>query len=193
MKRSYLFLAEGFEEIEALTPVDVMRRANLEIHTVAIGPDRAVKGAHGVTVMADMTFSEMRSLAGRADWLILPGGMPGASNLAAFTPLNDLLLAHAAEGGNIAAICAAPAVVLGPLGLLDGKAATCYPGFEKLAPNALWQEQRVVAIPHLVTANGPSSALPWALTILAADSGDTTAHEVGSGMLFYDKKTNFYF
>ena len=127
MKSSYLFLAPGFEEVEALTPVDVMRRAGIDVKTVSVTASRDVEGAHGVTVKADMTFDEADF--SDCDWLVLPGGMPGATNLYECKPLCSLLLKHNAEGGHIAAICASPAVVLGGLGLLDGKEATCYPGF----------------------------------------------------------------
>ena len=115
MKPSYVFLAEGFEEIEALTVVDVLRRAGMEVRTVSITPLRNVRGAHGIEVVVDDVFAEAE-LSG-AEWLICPGGLPGASNLAAFEPLCDALKAHRR---GIAAICAAPAVVLAPLGLVDG-------------------------------------------------------------------------
>jgi 4-methyl-5(b-hydroxyethyl)-thiazole monophosphate biosynthesis len=127
-----------------------------------------------------------------AEWLILPGGMPGATNLSEFAPLNSLLISHA-QRGKIAAICAAPAVVLAPLGLLDDKEATCYPGFEKLMPKAIRRDSPVIALNNIITANGPSSALRFALAIVANSMGDEVAQEVGSGMLFYPKSMNFYF
>ncbi len=115
MHRSYIFLAEGFEEIEALTVVDVMRRAGMDVKTVAITSERVVTGAHGIPVTADLLFKEADF--GGSEWLILPGGMPGSTNLAADEALCDLLKVHK---GKIAAICAAPGVVLAPLGLLEG-------------------------------------------------------------------------
>lgn len=190
MKSSYLFLATGFEEVEALTPVDVLRRAGMDVKTVSIYPTKEVVGAHGVTVKADLTFDEVDFA--ECDWLILPGGMPGATNLYDYKPLCSLLLKHNTEGGHIAAICAAPAVVLGELGLLDGKEATCYPGFESVAPQAVFQERRVVVSGNIVTANGPSSALVFALTIVAESKGDSDAKKVGEGMLFYDSVLNYY-
>lgn len=119
MKKSFVFLATGFEEIEALATVDVLRRAGIEVTVVSIYKDRMVTGAHGITVAADVVmagadFSD-------CDWLICPGGMPGSEHLAKFEPLTELLKQHNANGGRIAAICAAPAVVLAPLGILDGK------------------------------------------------------------------------
>lgn len=190
MKNSYLFLAPGFEEVEALTPVDVLRRAGIEVKTVSVTSSHSVEGAHGVSVKADMTFDEADF--SDCDWLILPGGMPGATNLYDFKPLCSLLLKHNAEDGHIAAICAAPAVVLGELGLLDGQEATCYPGFESVAPQAIFQPRRVVVSGNIVTANGPSSALVFALSIVAETKGDSEAKKVGEGMLFYDKHLNYY-
>ena len=185
MKSSYLFLAPGFEEVEALTPVDVMRRAGIDVKTVSVTASRDVEGAYGVTVKADMTFDEADF--SDCDWLVLPGGMPGATNLYECKPLCSLLLKHNAEGGHIAAICASPAVVLGGLGLLDGKEATCYPGFESVAPKSIFPDRKVVVSGNIVTANGPSSALVFALAIVAEAMGDSVAKQVGEGMLFYEK------
>ncbi len=180
MKNSFLFLADGFEEIEALATVDILRRAGVEVSTVSIYDHKHVKGAHGVEVNADLTFKE--AAFGGSDWLILPGGMPGASNLYAFSPLTDLLKIH---HGRIAAICAAPAVVLAPLGLLKGLEATCYPGFEGACKegDAIMKDQRVVATERIITANGPSSAIPFALAIVEATKGKAVANEVAGGML----------
>ena len=113
MNTSYLLLADGFEEIEALSVVDIMRRAEMEVLTVSITDSKTVTGAHGIPVIADVTFAEVDCSA--AEWLILPGGMPGALNLAAKSELRELLKAQNIKGGKIAAICASPAVVLAPL------------------------------------------------------------------------------
>lgn len=190
MNRSFLFLAEGFEEIEALTVVDVMRRAGMDIKTVSITDKRDVAGAHGIVVTADITWAEAD--CSNAEWLIAPGGMPGASNLAAFEPLCKLLKAHS---GKIAAICAAPAVVLAPLGLLDGLKATCYPGFEEamVAGGAEMSQKRVEVTDRIITANGPSSALAFALAIVAASLGESVAQQVGAGMLLYPERMAYYF
>lgn len=190
--RSFLFLATGFEEIEALTVVDVMRRAGMSVSTVSITSDKMVKGAHGIGVEADLTFKEADFAD--AEWLIVPGGMPGAQNLHDFEALNDLLKVHAAKG-KVAAICAAPAVVLAPLGILDGKEATCYPGFEQQVEDGggIRRDAPVVALQNLITGNGPASALRFALAIVANSLGESYAHEVGSGMLYYPKAMNFYF
>lgn len=181
MAKSYLFLADGFEEIEALTTVDLLRRGGMDVLTVSITDDSLVTGANGITAQADTLFGDTDF--DDAEWLIIPGGMPGATNLAAFEPLNDLLKRHA-EHGKIAAICAAPAVVLYPLGLLDGLTATCYPGFEAQCPKTEMTGQRVVAHERIITANGPSSAFPFALAILANSMGEDVARQVGEGTLY---------
>lgn len=186
--RSYLFLAEGFEEIEALTVVDVMRRAGMDVKTVSIATKHSVRGAHGVEVTADILMKDVDMA--NAEWLILPGGLPGSSNLAACATLNDMLRKQSAEGGKIAAICAAPALVLAPLGILDGREATCYPGMEQHCPKAIMRPDRVVALDNLITGNGPSSALRFALAIVANSMGESQAQAVGSAMLFYANNNN---
>lgn len=182
MKESYLFLAPGFEEIEALATVDVMRRAGMKVNTVAVNNTNEVTGANGITAIADCNLNDVD--CSENEWLICPGGMPGASNLAASAKLNELLTRQHKNGGKIAAICAAPAVVLAPLGILDGRDATCYPGFENECPNAnIKQDTRVVALDTLITGNGPSSAIPFALAIVANSCGQETADTIASGML----------
>lgn len=193
MKTSFLFLAPGFEEIEALTVVDVLRRGGMDIKTVSILPARNVTGAHGIEVVADMTMADAR-VAADAEWLIVPGGMPGSVNLAECDALGEMLKRHYDAGGKIAAICAAPAVVLAPLGILDGREATCYPGFGDKCPDAVMLDDRpVVALDTLITANGPSSALKFALAILANSMGADIAGDVGAGMLYYPAGEQFYF
>ena len=180
--KNFLFLADGFEEIEALATVDILRRAGMDVTTVSIKHDHIVKGAHGVPVVADVTFKEADFNG--SDWLILPGGMPGASHLHEFGALNDLLKVHATKG-RIAAICASPAVVLAPTGLLNGKKATCYPGFEDalVQGGAEPQNERVVVAGNILTANGPASATPFALEIIRLTKGHEAAAQVAEGML----------
>ena len=191
MKTSFLFLAQGFEEIEALTVVDVMRRAGMDIKTVSITDNHKVCGAHGIAVEADKLIDEVD--LSDAEWLIAPGGMPGSTNLANCDRLCAALSKHHAKQGKIAAICAAPAIVLAPLGILDWKDATCYPGFEDNCHQAIMRDTPVVALNSLITANGPAAALRFALAIVANSMGEGIANEVGSGMLFYPKEVNFYF
>lgn len=186
MKESYLFLAEGFEEIEALTAVDVLRRAGIPVKTVSITSSLQVKGAHGIIVTADLIYDN--TLFTKAQWLILPGGMPGATNLFEFAPLNGLLENQAkSKEGRIAAICAAPAVVLGQLGLLDGHKATCYPGFEEMLKGATVEKKDVVVSGKFVTGNGPANAMNWALTIVAETLGEHKAIEIANGLLLYPR------
>lgn len=195
MNESFLFLAEGFEEIEALTAVDVMRRAGINVKTVSITRALQVKGAHGIIVNADVLYDN--TLFNSAKWLVLPGGMPGATNLYEFAPLQGLLRRQAeSSGGRIAAICAAPAVVLGQLGLLKGHHATCYPGFENLLKGAIVETAPVVVDEKFVLGNGPANALLWALNIVKEEKGVNVAEQVANGMLYYpttsDKIVNYF-
>lgn len=195
MNESFLFLAEGFEEIEALTAVDVMRRAGINVKTVSITRALQVKGAHGIIVNADVLYDN--TLFNSAKWLVLPGGMPGATNLYEFAPLQGLLRRQAESSeGRIAAICAAPAVVLGQLGLLKGHHATCYPGFENLLKGAIVETAPVVVDEKFVLGNGPANALLWALNIVKEEKGVNVAEQVANGMLYYpttsDKIVNYF-
>ena len=193
MKRSYLFLAPGFEETEALATVDVMRRAGMEVLTVAINPENSEKvcGAHGVVVVADLLPEDADFTD--VEWLICPGGMPGAQKLADSRSVTEALRAHAAKGGKIAAICASPALVLAPLGILDGREATCYPGMQPESDKIVMRDAPVVALDNLITGNGPASTLAFALAIVRRSCGDAVAQQIGSGMLVYPKSMNFYF
>ena len=179
MCRSFIFLAEGFEEIEAITVVDVLRRAGMDSKTVSITSDRSVTGAHGITVMADMTLGDADF--GDAEWLILPGGMPGATNLVSNETVCSLLKEHK---GKIAAICASPGVVLAPLGLLEGRDATCYPGFEEHLTGAEYTKQGVVTDGLVTTARGLGYALDLGLEISALLVGKETAAEVKDGIQY---------
>lgn len=195
MKESFLFLANGFEEVEALTAVDVMRRAGIPLKTVSITSALQVTGAHGVTVNADVLYDNTMFTSPK--WLVLPGGMPGATNLYEFAPLQGLLKRQAESAeGRIAAICAAPAVVLGQMGLLQGKKATCYPGFENLLKGAEAEEKPVVIDGKFVLGNGPANALMWALAIVKEECGVKEAEDIAAGMLYYKKveeNTDHYF
>lgn len=178
---NYVFLADGFEEIEALATVDVMRRAGMEVTTVSINPTAEVTGAHGVKVVADTTIDKIN--ATDADWLILPGGMPGATNLRQCRPLCDALLKHNEKEGHIAAICASPTIVLATLGLLQNREATCYPGMQNHDCGVNWSDAIVVTDGHIVTGRGPAAACDFALAIVAHTCDPETADEVAEGML----------
>lgn len=188
MKTSYVFLADGFEDIEAITVVDVLRRAGMPVKTVSITSSLSVKSAHGVIMGADVLFGSLR--CDEAEWLICPGGMPGAVNLYEFAPLGGLLKQHAACGGKLAAICAAPAVVFGQLGLLQGREATCYPGFEDKCAGATMVDTAVVSSPDMVLGNGPANALAWALAIVRESLGEQTSRKVANDMLLYPRAVN---
>lgn len=181
MKTSYLFLADGFEEIEALSTVDIMRRAGMDLKTVSIKDTRDVTGAHGVTVKADILFDEAD--CEDAEWLICPGGMPGTKHLADFKLLNDALVAHNDKGGKIAAICAAPALVLSPLGILEGRKATCYKGMEGMCEGVEMVDTHVVALDTLITGQGPAAATRFGLAIVANSMGASLAQDVADAML----------
>ena len=184
MNDSFIFLADGFEEIEALTAVDVLRRAGMRVKTVSITSSLQVTGAHGVTVTADVIYDN--TLFTNPEWLILPGGMPGAQNLHDFAPLQGLLKRQAQlQEGRIAAICAAPAVVLGELGLLEGHEATCYPGFENLLSGAEAVDAPVVTSGKFVLGNGPGNVFAWALTIVKETLGEQKALSLGGDLLIY--------
>lgn len=189
MKDSFVFLAEGFEEIEAITVIDLMRRAGLPVKTVSITTALQVTGAHGVTVKADLLFDN--TLFKDAEWLILPGGMPGATNLYNFGPLQGLLKAQAeSRSGRIAALCASPAVVLGQMGLLKGEKATCYPGFEGMLEGAEVVDAPVVTSGRYVLGNGPANAMAWALTIISETISSQEALKVANGLLLYPRDNN---
>ena len=181
MKETYVFFADGFEEIEALTCVDVLRRAGMPVTTVSINPGLEVKGAHGVTVLADSLFDD--NDYNDAEWLVLPGGIPGAPNLAAHEGVCDALSAQDERGGKLAAICASPAMVLGPLGILMDREAVCYPGLEDTVEGVRWAKTPVAVDGNVVTGNGPAAAAPFALTIVAQTLGHAAAAEVTAGML----------
>jgi 4-methyl-5(b-hydroxyethyl)-thiazole monophosphate biosynthesis len=179
-KTVLVVLADGFEEIEAVTPIDVLRRAGLEVTVAGVGKKR-VEGAHGVRFEADV---ELERFSGTPDAIVLPGGMPGAKNLAASRELAALLGRLNAAGKVIGAICAAPGVVLAPQGLLEGRKATCYPGYEKgFGPKTTFTASRVVWDGNVVTSRGPGSALEFALELAAKLAGEAVAAKLSEGML----------
>ncbi len=174
----YLFLADGFEEVEALTPLDILRRAGLDVRTVSLGADRTVTGAHNITVEADLS-GEIFAAAGdhRPDMIILPGGMPGTTNLDRSSLVEAALQDALASEAYIAAICAAP-MMLGKRGLLEGKRATCYPGFEDFLFGAAEIGGKVVTDGKLITAAGMGVALDFGLTLAAALTDEATAAQI---------------
>ena len=180
MKTIFVFLAEGFEEIEALAPVDVLRRAGLSVRTVSVMNEQMVAGAHGVPVVADLMFAEVNPED--AEMILLPGGLPGATNLDAHEGLSRLILDFASAEKPLAAICAAP-LVLGNRGLLNGKKATCYPGFETYLQGAEYTAALVEKDGNFITGKGPGAALEFAFAIVEQYCGIDKVNELKQGMM----------
>ena len=176
----YFFFAEGFEETEAITPLDMVRRAGVAAKTVSISKKKEVTGSHGITIVCDMLLKDIPDET--PDMVVLPGGMPGAKNLRACSELCALLENTAAKGGMIAAICAAP-YILGELGLLEGKKATCYPGFEDRLTGAEVRSERVVRDGRLITAAGMGVALGFGKAIVDALCGKKEADRIQDAIL----------
>ncbi|MDO4563294.1 MAG: DJ-1/PfpI family protein [Clostridia bacterium] len=176
----YLFLAEGFEETEAVGTVDILRRAKLDVLTVSLA-DKAVRGAHAIVVQADITIDEVEP--DRAQMFILPGGMPGAANLEKNEKVRALLEFARDNSLFIAAICAAPAV-LGRMGLLQGKDATCFPSYAKELIGAKLSEKRAVRDGNIITSVAPGTTWDFAAEIVRAFGKDPS--EILRSMRCYD-------
>ena len=175
MKTALVLLADGFEEVEAVTPIDFLRRAGVKVTTLAIGGNRSVLGGHEITIMAD---GLIESHQGLADAIIVPGGGGGSRNLAASAAVGRLIQEFQSAGKLVAAICAAPAVVLSPLGLLAGKEFTCFPGMETGLTTGKFSAARVVRDGQLITSRGAGTAAEFAEAIIAALVGDAAAREI---------------
>ena len=187
MKGVYIFLADGFEDVEALATNDVLRRGGVDTTLVALTDAPFVESSHGVTLGADAFLPEIDTdHAGTtaADVMIFPGGMPGSKNLATCTPLIELMRAHYAAGGTVAAICAAPGLVLSQLDGLEGVEFTCFEGFEDalLAKGAVYQPQPAVRCGRIVTGRSAGHAVSFGLEILRGIKGDETAARVRHAM-----------
>ena len=176
----YMFFAEGFEETEALAPLDLLRRAALNVTTVGVG-SKAVTGSHGITVITDITDSELE-LSSDLEAVILPGGMPGTLNLDACPAVHFALDTANAKGAIIAAICAAP-MVLGKKGLLKGKEAICYPGFEEHLTGAVISDKKVVRDGKTITAKGMGVAVEFGLELVKALKDAETAQKIKTAIM----------
>lgn len=181
MSKVYVFLADGFEEIEGLTVVDLLRRAKFETEMVSIMETKQVKGSHGIEVTADSMFADQTYAD--AELLVLPGGMPGTLNLGSHEGLCELLKKHYAEDKKIAAICAAPSV-FGQLGFLNGRIATCYPGFESKLEGAIVCATKVAVDGNVTTAKGMGTAIDFSLKLIEQLLNKETADEISQGIIY---------
>ncbi len=181
MKQVFVFLADGFEDVEAIAIVDILRRASIKVTTVSINSDKIVTSAHNVQVVADVCFENADFCD--ATMLVLPGGLPGSDNLRDYKPLQQLLLEHNQKGGLIAAICAAPKA-LGNLGLLDGKYATCYPGCEDTMMGARYTAELCTICENIITGEGPAAVFPFAYTLVDILLGNGASDGLKEGMMY---------
>ena len=158
MKKTGVFLAEGFEEIEGLTVVDILRRAGIDVVTISVMGQKEVCGSHKITVLADALFEEVNFE--EYEGIVLPGGMPGTTNLGGHSGVNQIIKSFAEQGKLVAAICAAPSV-LGQAGILEGKKAACYPGFEDKLTGAEVTFEEVAEDGNVITSRGMGTAIPF--------------------------------
>ena len=190
MKGVYIFLAKGFEDMEALSTRDVLKRGGIDVETVSITEDYTVETSHGVLLFADMNFEEFKQIpdegTGREDVLIFPGGMPGTKNLAGNVDLMEMMKSHYEEGGTVAAICAAPGLVVSQLGhQLQGKFFTCFEGFQDkmIEKGAVYTPESVVVDGRLITGRGAGHAVNFGLRILEYLKGAEAASKVKEGLM----------
>lgn len=180
MKMIYVMLATGFEEIEALAFVDILRRANIKVMTVSTENTQTVTGSHGITVAADIKINELSEIG---DGIVLPGGLPGTYNLRDNPKVTDMINDYNSKDKIIAAICAAPSV-FGEMGLLKGKKATCYPSFENSLTEAQYSTNKVVVDGNIITSRGAGTAHDFALKFVEIIKGKDIANNLRSSMLY---------
>lgn len=181
MAKVYIFLADGFEEIEGLTVVDLLRRAGIEIIMVSITGELQVTGSHKIAILADALFEDLNYAD--ADMLVLPGGMPGTKNLQEHKGLDLLLREYALTNKKVAAICAAPRV-LGTKGLLKGKNATCYPGNEDALLGAHVVNAAVVLDGNTITSKGMGTAIDFSLSLIKSLKNDGEAERIAQAIQY---------
>lgn len=188
MKKILLFLAEGFEEIEALTVVDYLRRMDIGVDTCSITGEKQVKGAHEIPVLADMVLDELEKPEEYAG-LVIPGGMPGATNLRDNSRVIELVKEFHKDGKLVAAICAGP-IVLEEAGILEGREVTSYPGFEEEL-KGIYKEDVVVKDGNIITARGPATAVYFALEILESLSDKNRVEDLKKDILLDMVEKNY--
>ncbi|MDH6311037.1 4-methyl-5(b-hydroxyethyl)-thiazole monophosphate biosynthesis [Dysgonomonas sp. PFB1-18] len=178
MKTIFIFLTTGFEEIEALATIDILRRAELDVKSVSLTDSKQVMGSHQINVAADLMFDQVDF--SQAEMLVLPGG---TTKFNEHENMKKELLAFANKGKKVAAICASP-MVLGGLGLLEGKNATCYPGFEKYLDGANLQTDKAVVVDgNITTGRGPGLTIDFALNLVEQLGGKEKRDAVAAGLL----------
>lgn len=181
MSKVCVFFADGFEEIEGLTVVDILRRADVDTRMVSITEEKVVTGSNHITVKTDVCLKDADF--SDTELLVLPGGMPGTKNLGACRELTDMLVQFHESGKKVAAICAAPSV-LGDLGILKGKKATCYPGFEERLAGAEVIYDKVAQDGNVTTSRGMGTAIPFALSLVAQLVSEEKALEVKKSIIY---------
>ena len=182
MSKVYVFLAEGFEESEAVVPIDLLRRAGVEVVTVSITEETLVPGSHGIPVTADTTIGQLTE---PADAIFLPGGLKGTNNLKESKAVAEQILAHKEAGKYLTAICAAPQVY-GLMGLLEGKKATCYPGVEDKLLGAEWTGgiQTVAVDGQFITSRGMGTAMDFGLKLVEILVSPEKAQQIANQVLY---------
>ncbi|GHT86029.1 DJ-1 family protein [Spirochaetia bacterium] len=182
VKKALVFLADGFEEVEAITPIDYLQRAGITVTTAAVSGGEMVKGAHHVGILADTTLEKLSVSAADWDAVVLPGGGKGSENLAASEGVSRFVTAMAEADKLVCAICAAPALVLAPLGLLKGRTWTCYPGMEEKTLGT-WTAERVAVDGNIITSRGAGTAGEFAAAIIGKLAGRTAAEQLARSVL----------
>jgi len=180
-KKVLVVLADGFEEVEALTPVDYLRRAGAHVTVAGLG-SATVRGSHSIPVVCDCLLSGTPQDGW--DAVVLPGGMPGASNLASSEDVKSRIMSTFGAGGLVCAICASPAVVLGPLGILEGRKAVCYPGMDEYAPKVHFLSSKVITDTNIITARGAGCAQEFAFEIVSALYGREKANDLAFRVVY---------
>ena len=181
MKQVCVLLADGFEEVEALTAVDLLRRARVYVDTVSITDDYKVHGAHGINVQTEDLFDQVNF--DEFDMIVLPGGMPGTLNLKNHEGVRQIVTEFAQAGKLVGAICAAP-TVLADLGLLEGKKATCYPACEPDMADAVLTGAPVTVDGNLITSRGVGTAIDFALELISVLVGQEMAKKIASDIVY---------
>lgn len=181
MKKVYEFIANGTEEVEALIPVDVLRRAGVDITIVSTTGELVVTSAHNVNIVADALIEDVD--VSDADLLMIPGGIPGAPNLCAHPTVREMILKQYKSGKLVSAICAGP-MIFGSLGIAKGKRCTCYPGCEGDIAEAEYTAELVTVDGNVITGEGPAASFPYAYTLCEILCGKEKAEQLKQGMMF---------